>query len=79
MFVQLCDLYNNDSIFDKFECSVSGDGLHFATGSYRFVLLTQMILPHLDMINISILIAQSHFDLAIFYVSSPMVLEVQEG
>ncbi|KAE8726561.1 Serine/threonine protein phosphatase 2A 55 kDa regulatory subunit B beta isoform [Hibiscus syriacus] len=32
----LCDLYTNDSIFDKFECCVSGDGLHFATGSYRF-------------------------------------------
>lgn len=37
--VQLCDLYENDSIFDKFECCLSGDGLRVATGSYRFVLL----------------------------------------
>lgn len=37
---QLSDLYNNDAIFDKFGCCVSGDGLHFATGSYRFVFLT---------------------------------------
>jgi hypothetical protein len=39
MVLQLCDLYENDSIFDKFECSLSGDGLHVATGSYRFVFL----------------------------------------
>ncbi|KAG2663455.1 hypothetical protein I3843_16G031300 [Carya illinoinensis] len=31
---KLCDLYENDSIFDKFECCLSGDGLHMATGSY---------------------------------------------
>ncbi|AQK59688.1 Serine/threonine protein phosphatase 2A 55 kDa regulatory subunit B beta isoform [Zea mays] len=31
---KLCDLYENDSIFDKFECCLSGDGLHVATGSY---------------------------------------------
>lgn len=30
----LSDLYNSDSIFDKFDCCLSGDGLHFATGSY---------------------------------------------
>lgn len=35
---QLCDLYENDSIFDKFECCLSGDGLRVATGSYRHVL-----------------------------------------
>ncbi|KAM7274665.1 hypothetical protein ACFE04_016531 [Oxalis oulophora] len=35
---ELCDLYNNDSIFDKFDCCVSGDGLHFATGSYSNLL-----------------------------------------
>ncbi|XP_077253585.1 serine/threonine protein phosphatase 2A 55 kDa regulatory subunit B beta isoform-like isoform X2 [Tasmannia lanceolata] len=35
---KLCDLYNNDSIFDKFECCLSGDGLHFASGSYSNVL-----------------------------------------
>ncbi|CAN4098496.1 unnamed protein product [Withania somnifera] len=31
---KLCDLYENDSIFDKFECCLSGDGSHVATGSY---------------------------------------------
>lgn len=31
---RLCDLYENDSIFDKFECCLSGDGLRVATGSY---------------------------------------------
>ncbi|KAJ4975017.1 hypothetical protein NE237_008191 [Protea cynaroides] len=31
---KLSDLYNNDSIFDKFECCLSGDGLHYATGTY---------------------------------------------
>ncbi|KAL8250099.1 hypothetical protein R6Q59_033792 [Mikania micrantha] len=32
---RLCDLYENDSIFDKFECCLSGDGQRVATGSYR--------------------------------------------
>lgn len=31
---KLCDLYENDSIFDKFDCCLSGDGLRVATGSY---------------------------------------------
>ncbi|XWS70262.1 hypothetical protein CRYUN_Cryun03dG0033500 [Craigia yunnanensis] len=31
---KLCDLYENDSVFDKFECCLSGDGLRVATGSY---------------------------------------------
>ncbi|CAN6456964.1 unnamed protein product [Victoria cruziana] len=31
---RLCDLYENDAIFDKFECCLSGDGLRVATGSY---------------------------------------------
>ncbi|XXG48228.1 hypothetical protein AAC387_Pa02g2736 [Persea americana] len=31
---RLVDLYENDSIFDKFECCLSGDGLRVATGSY---------------------------------------------
>ncbi|XP_068654054.1 serine/threonine protein phosphatase 2A 55 kDa regulatory subunit B beta isoform-like isoform X2 [Aristolochia californica] len=31
---KLCDLYENDSIFDKFECCISGDSLRVATGSY---------------------------------------------
>lgn len=32
---KLCDLYENDCIFDKFECSVSGDGRYYTTGSYN--------------------------------------------
>ncbi|MCO5582921.1 hypothetical protein L7F22_036824 [Adiantum nelumboides] len=34
---KLCDLYENDSIFDKFECCLSGDGSRAATGSYRYI------------------------------------------
>lgn len=37
---QLCDLYENDSIFDKFECCLSGDGHRVATGSYRLALFS---------------------------------------
>ena len=40
---QLCDLYENDSIFDKFECCLSGDGLRVATGSYRYMLYILVI------------------------------------
>lgn len=32
---KLCDLYENDCIFDKFECNMSGDGKHVVTGSYH--------------------------------------------
>jgi serine/threonine-protein phosphatase 2A regulatory subunit B len=32
---KLCDLYENDCIFDKFECTVSGDGNNLVTGSYN--------------------------------------------
>eukprot|EP01104_Vermistella_antarctica_P011409 TRINITY_DN317_c1_g1_i1.p1 TRINITY_DN317_c1_g1~~TRINITY_DN317_c1_g1_i1.p1 ORF type:complete len:451 (+),score=127.85 TRINITY_DN317_c1_g1_i1:51-1403(+) len=32
---KLCDLYENDWIFDKFECNISGDGTHIVTGSYN--------------------------------------------
>ena len=31
---RLCDLYENDAIFDKFECVMSGDGALVATGTY---------------------------------------------
>jgi len=34
---KLCDLYENDSIFDKFECCASGDGALVASGSYKNV------------------------------------------
>ena len=33
--MQLVDLYENDCIFDKFDCCLSGDGQHVATGSYN--------------------------------------------
>lgn len=36
---QLADLYNNDAIFDKFECCLAKDNLNFATGSYRLVMV----------------------------------------
>lgn len=32
---KLCDLYENDCIFDKFECTFSGSGNHVLTGSYN--------------------------------------------
>lgn len=32
---KLCDLYENDCIFDKFECSTSLDGQSLVTGSYN--------------------------------------------
>lgn len=32
--MQLCDLYESDCIFDKFDCAMSGDGRCFATGTY---------------------------------------------
>ncbi|PVU84542.1 hypothetical protein BB559_007575 [Furculomyces boomerangus] len=32
---KLCDLYENDCIFDKFECNLSGDGKSAMTGSYN--------------------------------------------
>jgi len=32
---KLCDLYENDCIFDKFECCLSGDGNSLLTGSYH--------------------------------------------
>ncbi|KAI5475445.1 protein phosphatase 2 (formerly 2A), regulatory subunit B [Pseudohyphozyma bogoriensis] len=32
---KLCDLYENDCIFDKFECTFSGDGESVLSGSYN--------------------------------------------
>jgi len=32
---KLCDLYENDCIFDKFECALSNDGNLLLTGSYH--------------------------------------------
>lgn len=32
---KLCDLYENDCIFDKFECHLSADGSKLVTGSYN--------------------------------------------
>lgn len=31
---KLCDLYESDCIFDKFDCAMSGDGQYYATGTY---------------------------------------------
>jgi len=38
--MHLCDLYENDCIFDKFECGANSDGSQYITGSYNnnFVL-----------------------------------------
>ncbi|KAF0931604.1 hypothetical protein E2562_005568 [Oryza meyeriana var. granulata] len=36
---KLSELYNNDYIFDRFNCCTSKNGDYFATGSYRFLLL----------------------------------------
>lgn len=61
-FVQLSDLYNNDSIFDKFECCVSRNGFHFATGSYRYAfwlknLISQTVMGVLDYhLNVTVLV-----------------------
>jgi hypothetical protein len=35
LLLQLCDLYENDSIFDKFDCCINGKGDAIATGSYN--------------------------------------------
>lgn len=43
VFWQLCEMYDKDCIFDKFACCLSGDGLHYATGSYRSIFFTQNI------------------------------------
>ena len=32
---RLCDLYEKDSIFDKFQCCIRGDGKYVASGSYN--------------------------------------------
>ncbi|CAJ0944474.1 unnamed protein product, partial [Mesorhabditis belari] len=37
---KLCQLYENDSIFDKFECGWSGDDKHIITGSYHNLFRT---------------------------------------
>lgn len=50
--LQLCDLYENDCIFDKFDCSMSGNGQRFATGSYSntFRVMNRQPSPAPDMI-----------------------------
>lgn len=45
---KLCDLYENDSIFDKFDCCPSGDGLRVATGSYSNLFRVFGIWPGSD-------------------------------
>ncbi|KAI5059005.1 hypothetical protein GOP47_0025324 [Adiantum capillus-veneris] len=45
---KLCDLYENDSIFDKFDCCTSGDGLRVATGSYSNLFRVFGVTPGSD-------------------------------
>lgn len=45
---KLCDLYENDSIFDKFECCFSGDGQRIATGSYSNLFRVFGVCPGSD-------------------------------
>ncbi|XP_024519655.1 serine/threonine protein phosphatase 2A 55 kDa regulatory subunit B beta isoform isoform X3 [Selaginella moellendorffii] len=45
---KLCDLYENDSLFDKFECCLSGDGLRVATGSYSNLFRVFGVTPGSD-------------------------------
>jgi hypothetical protein len=35
VLLQLCDLYENDSIFDKFGCCMNGPATCFASGTYN--------------------------------------------
>jgi serine/threonine-protein phosphatase 2A regulatory subunit B len=35
LLLQLCDLYENDSIFDKFGCCMNGPATCFASGTYN--------------------------------------------
>ena len=41
---KLCDLYENDCIFDKFECSVSANANFLLTGSYGNYFFTYDVL-----------------------------------
>jgi len=41
---KLCDLYENDCIFDKFECSVSANANYLLTGSYGNYFFTYDVL-----------------------------------
>ena len=41
---KLCDLYENDCIFDKFECSVSSNANFLLTGSYGNFFFTYDVL-----------------------------------
>ncbi|CAI6002882.1 unnamed protein product [Closterium sp. NIES-65] len=45
---KLCDLYENDCIFDKFECTPSGDGLRCASGSYSNLFRVFGVVPGSD-------------------------------
>ena len=70
------DLYESDSIFDKFEICCRGDGKSFATGSYRYtfpqLLLSLLLLPPL----IHILLLFSCLCLQFFFVSLSNQLKV---
>uniref|UniRef100_A0A914VE05 Serine/threonine-protein phosphatase 2A 55 kDa regulatory subunit B n=2 Tax=Plectus sambesii TaxID=2011161 RepID=A0A914VE05_9BILA len=46
---KLCTLYENDCIFDKFECGWSGDDRHIVTGSYNNFFRTFKRNSNIDM------------------------------
>jgi serine/threonine-protein phosphatase 2A regulatory subunit B len=43
---KLCDLYESDSIFDKFQCCLSADGAHVASGMGLHSSTFQLNLSH---------------------------------
>lgn len=43
--LQLCDLYENDCIFDKFDACMSPDGSAIATGTYSNNFKVKLDLP----------------------------------
>ena len=47
------DLYESDSIFDKFEICCRGDGKSFATGSYRYTTTTTITATIIVLFNAS--------------------------
>jgi serine/threonine-protein phosphatase 2A regulatory subunit B len=48
---RLCELYENDSIFDKFECSWVGGGMQVMTGSYKNHVKLQTVVPPTNTAN----------------------------
>ncbi|ODV94135.1 hypothetical protein PACTADRAFT_51020 [Pachysolen tannophilus NRRL Y-2460] len=55
---RLCDTYENDAIFDKFEVQFSGDSKSIMTGSYNnnFMIYPNAIDPNIDSMNNEIIL-----------------------